>query len=139
MALMICPECGGQVSDKAHTCPHCGYPIEELMAQGPAIPEVCLYEYKGQTYDVTDIVRTLLSGDRGEAAGILWELLDLKREEVTMVLSGIENQFAIRNSEPAAPARGAGASVFFRCGKFSTLPNVSGGKAHCAFPPFVLC
>ena len=92
MALMICPECGGQVSDKAHTCPHCGYPIEELMAQGPAIPEVCLYEYKGQTYDVTDIVRTLLSGDRGEAAGILWELLDLKREEVTMVLSGIENQ-----------------------------------------------
>ena len=34
MALMICPECGGQVSDKAHTCPHCGYPIEELMAQG---------------------------------------------------------------------------------------------------------
>ena len=97
MALMICPECGGQVSDKAHACPHCGYPIEELMAKGPAIPEVCLYEYKGQTYDVTDIVRTLLSGDRGEAAGILWELLDLKREEVTMVLSGIENQFGIRH------------------------------------------
>ena len=46
---------------------------------------------------MTDIVRTLLSGDRGEAAGILWELLDLKREEVTMVLSGIENQFGIRN------------------------------------------
>ena len=50
MALMLCPECGGQVSDKAHTCPHCGYPIEELLAKTPAIPEVCLYEYKGQTY-----------------------------------------------------------------------------------------
>ena len=45
---------------------------------------------------MTDIVRAILSGDRGEAAGILWELLDLKREEVTMVLSAIENRFDIR-------------------------------------------
>ena len=96
MALMICPECGGQVSDTEHACPHCGYPIEELMKKGPEIPEVCLYEYKGETYDVTDIVRTLLAGDRGEAAGILWELLDLKREEVTAVLSSIESQFKVR-------------------------------------------
>ena len=96
MALMICPECGGQVSDKAHACPHCGYPIEEL-AKAAAVPEVCLYDYKGTTYDVTEIVRAILAGDRGEAAGILWELLDLKREEVTMVLSAIENQFGIRH------------------------------------------
>lgn len=27
MALITCPECNGQVSDKAVTCPHCGYPI----------------------------------------------------------------------------------------------------------------
>lgn len=27
MALITCPECNGQVSDKATTCPHCGYPI----------------------------------------------------------------------------------------------------------------
>lgn len=27
MALITCPECHGQVSDKATTCPHCGYPI----------------------------------------------------------------------------------------------------------------
>jgi len=25
MALQKCPECGGTVSDKAHSCPHCGY------------------------------------------------------------------------------------------------------------------
>ena len=96
MALMNCPECGGQVSDKAHACPHCGYPIQDRGKKGPELPEVCLYEYKGKTYDVTDIVRAILSGDRGEAAGILWELLDLKREEVTMVLSAIENRFDIR-------------------------------------------
>lgn len=29
MALITCPECNGQVSDKADVCPHCGYPIRE--------------------------------------------------------------------------------------------------------------
>ena len=27
MALIKCPECGNQISDKATSCPHCGYPI----------------------------------------------------------------------------------------------------------------
>lgn len=27
MALIDCPECGGQVSDRAPTCPHCGVPV----------------------------------------------------------------------------------------------------------------
>ena len=26
--LIICPECGGKVSDKASSCPHCGCPME---------------------------------------------------------------------------------------------------------------
>jgi len=29
MALIKCPECGSQVSDKASACIHCGYPIQE--------------------------------------------------------------------------------------------------------------
>lgn len=28
--LIKCPECGKEVSDKAHVCIHCGYPLEEL-------------------------------------------------------------------------------------------------------------
>ena len=30
MALILCSECGLQVSDKAETCPHCGAPITAL-------------------------------------------------------------------------------------------------------------
>ena len=30
MALIICPECGKEISDKAPQCIHCGYPIAEL-------------------------------------------------------------------------------------------------------------
>ena len=29
MALIKCPECDLQVSDKALSCPHCGYPLKE--------------------------------------------------------------------------------------------------------------
>lgn len=37
MALIDCPECGGQVSDRAPTCPHCGVPIANAAsASAPA-------------------------------------------------------------------------------------------------------
>ena len=29
MALIQCPECSGQISDKALLCPHCGYPMRD--------------------------------------------------------------------------------------------------------------
>ena len=28
MALITCPECSGKVSDKAYSCPHCGFPMQ---------------------------------------------------------------------------------------------------------------
>ncbi len=31
MALIKCPECGKEVSDKAVTCPNCGYPLKEYL------------------------------------------------------------------------------------------------------------
>lgn len=33
MALIKCPECQLQVSDKALSCPHCGYPINQVAIQ----------------------------------------------------------------------------------------------------------
>lgn len=30
MALIKCPECGKEISDKAGQCPHCGYPIDQV-------------------------------------------------------------------------------------------------------------
>ena len=31
MALIKCPECGGNVSDKAPACIHCGFPLQQLQ------------------------------------------------------------------------------------------------------------
>lgn len=37
MALIACPECGKEVSDKAENCPNCAYPIAKKEAK-PALP-----------------------------------------------------------------------------------------------------
>lgn len=33
MAIILCPECSGTVSDMALQCPHCGYPIQSATSQ----------------------------------------------------------------------------------------------------------
>ena len=37
MALIKCPECSGNVSDKAPTCPHCGYPMNTVTSTKPRV------------------------------------------------------------------------------------------------------
>ena len=33
--LILCPECEMQVSDKAVSCPHCGYPLRSKQSPPP--------------------------------------------------------------------------------------------------------
>lgn len=33
MALLVCTECSGKVSDKAEFCPHCGCLIKEILSK----------------------------------------------------------------------------------------------------------
>ena len=46
MALINCPECNREISDKAEMCPHCGYKlsIQEPLFQGVYCPS-CLDSY----------------------------------------------------------------------------------------------
>ncbi|MBP2562386.1 hypothetical protein J2T08_006092 [Neorhizobium galegae] len=39
MAMTVCPECEGKVSDKALACPSCGYPLGQQKG-GSAWPDV---------------------------------------------------------------------------------------------------
>ncbi len=33
MALIKCPECGKEISDKSEICVHCGYPLKNVMEE----------------------------------------------------------------------------------------------------------
>ena len=51
MALIKCPECSNEVSDKAASCPKCGYPIQaafssQLPDLEPAVRETLLRDGK---------------------------------------------------------------------------------------------
>ena len=37
MALIQCPECRNDVSDKAETCPRCGYPIRKKREKNACV------------------------------------------------------------------------------------------------------
>lgn len=43
MSLIICPECGKEISDKATVCIHCGYPIKKV--ENPHISKKYVYMY----------------------------------------------------------------------------------------------
>ena len=38
MAIIKCPECGREVSDKATACPQCGAPVQAHPLSAPAPP-----------------------------------------------------------------------------------------------------
>lgn len=38
MALITCPECGNKLSDRAEECPHCGYPVENILQEPLVYP-----------------------------------------------------------------------------------------------------
>lgn len=51
MALVKCPDCGKEVSDKAGKCPNCGFPIEET--KGAFVKEINMVE-NSQNLDVSE-------------------------------------------------------------------------------------
>ena len=53
MALIQCPECGGNVSTAATVCPHCGFPI----AVSNQNENICLIF--GEPYDLSDVLALL--------------------------------------------------------------------------------
>ena len=52
MSLVKCPECVGNVSDKAAACPHCGYPLPiggitwQELANNPALKISAIKAYR---------------------------------------------------------------------------------------------
>ncbi len=60
MALINCPECGCEISDKAASCPHCGVPI---AAEAPAS--------KASGREPDGVSRSTRSGGSWEAIGFL--------------------------------------------------------------------
>ena len=75
MALIKCPECGMEISDKASSCPNCGCPIAEMSASGTVrikmpsnIVEGWVGLFSSRDASVSSNGRALWKGHHGENA-----------------------------------------------------------------------
>lgn len=74
MAMIKCPECGRDVSDKATSCPGCGYPIAEIKQIGDVQIKFGIMKFKnkiqpGQEVQILDLSENILwKGKAGDIA-----------------------------------------------------------------------
>lgn len=58
MALIVCPECGSQVSDRSRSCVHCGYPLlsqENNCESCAPEPEIAEETVAAVAFDSTEL------------------------------------------------------------------------------------
>ena len=55
MALIKCPECGKEVSDKAKMCPHCGFEVADALSPAKTQIRIGFLDGRKQTCVVADI------------------------------------------------------------------------------------
>ena len=78
MAMIKCPECGKEVSDKAKTCPNCGCPIENISPSGTVQIKVSpLNSSSGfngnQKVSIFSGAKTLWEGNVGDVAELFFD------------------------------------------------------------------
>ena len=64
MALINCPECGKEVSDKASACIHCGCPLNSIVANGKVIIKASKHPRESQV--VSHVFFTPVYGSAGD-------------------------------------------------------------------------
>lgn len=79
MALIKCPECGKEVSDKAKACGNCGCPVEDSLPSGDvkikisSLPAVPLFSAKQKASITSADGKVIWEGKVGEVAEIYFE------------------------------------------------------------------
>ncbi len=78
MSLIMCPECGRQVSDQATNCPGCGCPIAQATPHPQQ--ERNFIEVNGQKLDINQLY-TLYSGNQVDIARAIHRMTNVSLKE----------------------------------------------------------
>ena len=77
MALINCPECNKEISDKASNCPNCGNPINDPKP----VTIKKDYKSKAKTFTITGIIIFIISGIIGVSS--VDKMLRMKAQYLT--------------------------------------------------------
>ena len=87
MALIKCPECGTEVSDKAVACPRCAYPIAANVTDGTIQIKLNPVQYNIYTQRVTAKQRvTISSGSKVLWEGKTGDIAEIKVDKAVRIL-----------------------------------------------------
>ncbi len=120
MALIKCPECGKDVSDKASACPVCGFPIANQQNKNEIKVKLEMFKGVGGTQFVTIAEtggKTLWSGDSGQVA----EFKVDKRTYVEITYAFNVMHYGGSCTGYIDPAKGNKYAVSVRIGMFKTV------------------
>ena len=98
MALIKCPECGAEISDKAGSCIHCGCPLQREDQSQTEVGTLVIYGYTGW-YLVKPALKIFMNGKYiGDVS------YKSKSKEIPKVRPNeIENKCSIRSDSVRVP------------------------------------
>lgn len=92
MALIICPECGKEVSDKSSACIHCGYPISNNNTS--ISYNVIFYGFENEKLQRNNSAKVVGQLRQITNARSLSDALDLIKNSPSTLLSGVDKSIA---------------------------------------------
>lgn len=83
MALIKCPECGKKISDKATSCPNCGYPITINQQQNPTPIQIQPMQQEVKPKNSTLGILALIFSILGCTffIGIILAIIDIRKKD----------------------------------------------------------
>lgn len=105
MALIKCPECGKEISDKANTCPNCGCPIEAVsidLSKTPSTPSTMTPPVKKKKHGC--LIAFLIIIGIPALIGVIANMsagTPIVQKETTTSTSAVETTTAVLSKEDA--------------------------------------
>lgn len=148
MALIKCPECGKEISDRAESCPHCGYPIANLGKTKEAVNEyaVILEDCKASKVKCIKIVREVTGGGLKEAKEAVEKVPYLVMDKISLqAATAIKNAFedegavasVVSSSEKSVKIATARDTKQVRCPKCGSTQITTGQRGFSFWTGFI--
>ena len=91
MALIKCPECGKEISDKAPACIHCGYPLDLIdEKRDEANPDMVVINAK--QYDLTPVFELIEKKKTPKAIIMLDKMTGIGLTDAKTIVNNIAEQ-----------------------------------------------
>lgn len=97
MALIKCPECQQQISDKSKQCIHCGYPLEELKNEKTKLTGENIITIYPQKYNLENELELIMNGEEIQASKNIRDIIGLGVRNSHKLVSEIKRLGQIPN------------------------------------------